>query len=202
MKRLRNFGKFHVPDNSPLNLCSSPLLHKVAKAQYGQTCQALEWVEATLTRLYMGKVGTVLGGLRRMQATSAEALKAIDNCWVYLNDHRGRTHYGKFRRGGYPLGSGGIESSNTFMCHVRSNAPVPGGTKPPAIRCWRCAAPSITGPWIRCLCGTNNGDGQCQNDRMLPMPGSVGWKWKADAYRHATGSSMCTSSRLEGCDER
>ena len=110
MKRLRNFGTFHVPDNSPLNLCSSPLLHKGAKAQYGQTCQALEWVEATLTRLYMGKVGTVLGGLRRMQATSAEALKAIDNCWVYLNDHRGRTHYGKFRRGGYPLGSGGIES--------------------------------------------------------------------------------------------
>ena len=126
-----------------------PSSHKVAKAQYGQTCQALEWVEATLTRLYMGKVGTVLGGLRRMQATSAEALKAIDNCWVYLNDHRGRTHYGKFRRGGYPLGSGGIESSNTFMCHVRLKRSVPGGTKPPAIRCWRCAAPCITGPWIR-----------------------------------------------------
>src|SRR4029434_3437338 len=94
-------------------------LHKVAKAQYGQTFQALEWVEATLTRLYMGKVGTVLGGLRRMQLTSAEALKAIDNCWVYLNDHRGRTHYGKLRRGGYPLGSGGMESSNKFICHVR-----------------------------------------------------------------------------------
>src|SRR4029450_6713802 len=119
MKRLRNFGKFHVPDNSPLNLCSSPLLHKVAKAQYGQTCQALEWVEATLTRLYMGKGGAVLGGRGRRTATSSEALKAIDNCWVYLNDHRGRTHYGKFRRGGYPLGSGGIESSNTFMYHVR-----------------------------------------------------------------------------------
>jgi hypothetical protein len=37
-------------------------LHKVAKTQYGQTCQAVEWVEATLTRLYMGKVGTILGG--------------------------------------------------------------------------------------------------------------------------------------------
>ena len=70
----------------------SEYLHKVAKAQYGQTFQALEWVEATLTRLYMGKLGTVLGGLRRMQPTSEEALKAIDNCWVYLNDHRGRTH--------------------------------------------------------------------------------------------------------------
>jgi hypothetical protein len=43
-------------------------LHKVAKAQYGDPLHALEWVEATLTRLYMGKVGWVLGGLRRMLA--------------------------------------------------------------------------------------------------------------------------------------
>ena len=97
----------------------SEYLHKVAKAQYGQTFQALEWVEATLTRLYMGQVGTVLGGLRRRQPTSAEALKAIDNCWVSLNDHRGRTDYGTFRRGGSPLGRGGMESSNQCICHVR-----------------------------------------------------------------------------------
>jgi hypothetical protein len=77
----------------------------VAKAQYDHPLQALEWVEATLTRLYMGKVGWVLGGLRRMQPTSEDALKAIDNCWVYLNEHRGRTHYRKFRHGGYPLGT-------------------------------------------------------------------------------------------------
>ena len=53
--------------------------------------RALEWVEATLTRLYLGKVGWVLGGLRRMQPASEEARKAIDNCWVYLYDHRQRT---------------------------------------------------------------------------------------------------------------
>jgi hypothetical protein len=94
-------------------------LHKVAKAQYGQTCQAVEWAEATLTRLYLGKMGTVLGGLRRMQPTSAEALKAIDNCWSYLHAHRGRTDYGRLRRGGYPLGSGGMESANKCICHVR-----------------------------------------------------------------------------------
>jgi hypothetical protein len=94
-------------------------LHKVAKVQYGPTVQALEWVEATLTRLYLGKVGTVLGGLRRMQPASEEALKAIDNCWVYLNDHRRRTYYRTLRRGGYPLGSGGMESANKFICHVR-----------------------------------------------------------------------------------
>lgn len=94
-------------------------LHKVAKAQYVDPVQAQEWAEATLTRLYLGKVGQVLGGLRRMRPTSEEALKAIDNCWVYLNDHRGRTHYRTLRRGGYPLGSGGMESSNKFICHVR-----------------------------------------------------------------------------------
>lgn len=97
----------------------SEYLHKVAKAQYGHSQQAQEWVEATLTRLYMGKVGHVLGGLQRMQPTSEEALKAIDNCWVYLNAHRGRTTYRQFRRGGYPLGSGGMESANKFICHVR-----------------------------------------------------------------------------------
>src|SRR5262252_1815863 len=94
-------------------------LHKVAKAQYGQTCQAVEWVEATLTRLYLGKAGQVFGGLRRMQPTSDEARKAIDNCWIYLHEHRGRTAYSTFRRGGYPLGSGGMESANKFICHVR-----------------------------------------------------------------------------------
>jgi hypothetical protein len=97
----------------------SEYLHKVAYAQYGHTLQALEWVEATLTRLYQGYVGAVLGGLRRMQPTSDEAAKAIDNCWVHLHEHRTRAHYGKYRRGGYPLGSGGIESSNKFICHVR-----------------------------------------------------------------------------------
>ena len=97
----------------------SEYLHKMAKAQYDNPLQALEWVEATLTRLSMGKVGWVLGGLRRMQPTSEDALKAINNCWVYLNDHRDRTTYRKFRRGGYPLGSGGMESSNKFVCHVR-----------------------------------------------------------------------------------
>jgi len=94
-------------------------LHRVAKAHYNSSVQALEWVEATMTRLYLGKVGVVLGGLRRMQAQSDEAEKAIANCWDYLNEHRGRTAYQKLRRGGYPLGSGGIESSNKFICHVR-----------------------------------------------------------------------------------
>jgi len=81
--------------------------------------QAVEGVEATMTQLYLGKVSIVLGGLRYMRAQSDEAEKAMATCWDYLNEHRKRTHYRQLRRGGYPLGSGGIESSNKFICHVR-----------------------------------------------------------------------------------
>jgi hypothetical protein len=94
-------------------------LHRVAKAHYGASGQAVEWVEATMTRLSLGKVGVVLGGLQRMQAQSDEAAKAMANGWDYLNEHRGRTHYRQLRRGGYPLGRGGIESSNKCICHGR-----------------------------------------------------------------------------------
>jgi hypothetical protein len=94
-------------------------LHQVAYAHDGPPLQALEWVEATLTRLSQGQVGAVLGGWRRRPPTSAEAAQALANCWRPLHAHRRRTHDGKWRRGGSPLGSGGIASSNKVICHVR-----------------------------------------------------------------------------------
>ena len=94
-------------------------LPKVAKAPYRDPLHAWQWVEAPLTRLYIGKAGRVLGGLRRMPPTSVDALNAIDHCWVYLKSHRGRTHYRLLRRGGYPLGSGGMASAHKFICPVR-----------------------------------------------------------------------------------
>jgi hypothetical protein len=77
-------------------------LHRVAKAHDGASVQAVEWVEATMTRLSLGKVGLVLGGLKRMQAQSDEAEKAIANCWNYRDEHRGRTNDRPLRRRSYP----------------------------------------------------------------------------------------------------
>jgi hypothetical protein len=71
----------------------SDYLHRMAKAQYGEPQLALHWVEATLTRLYVGKISAVLRGLRRMQGVSEEAQQAISNCWAFLHKHRGRTYY-------------------------------------------------------------------------------------------------------------
>ena len=73
-------------------------LHRVAKAHYGASVHAVEWVEGTMTRLYLGQAGVVLAGLKRMRPTSDEAAKAIANCWDYLDEHRGRTVYQKLRR--------------------------------------------------------------------------------------------------------
>lgn len=54
-------------------------LHRVAKAPEDSSGQAFEWVEATMTRLSLGQVGLVLGGLKRMQAQSDEAANAMAN---------------------------------------------------------------------------------------------------------------------------
>jgi hypothetical protein len=82
--------------------------HAIAKAQYGASGQGLEWAAATMTQFYMGKVNTVLGGLRRMPPTADETVQVMANGWDYLNAHRGRTHYRHFRCRGSPLGSGAL----------------------------------------------------------------------------------------------
>jgi hypothetical protein len=107
----------------------------VAKAHYGASVQAVEWVEATMTRLYLGQVGSVLGGLRRMQAQSDEAEKAIVNCWAYLNEHRGRTAYRKLRRGAIRWAVGGSNRRTNLFVMYGSSAPVPGGMRRTAIIC-------------------------------------------------------------------
>ena len=60
----------------------APYIHHIATAQYGASLQGLAWVEATMTRRYMGKGSAVLGGLKRMPPTSDEAAQAITNGWA------------------------------------------------------------------------------------------------------------------------
>ena len=105
--------------------CSTITIAPSISTRWRMPTMAIRVARARMGRSHLdpgcdqGQVRDVLGGLRRMQPTTAEAAKAIDNCWVHLHEHRNRTSYGKLRRGGYPLGSGGIESSNKFISHVR-----------------------------------------------------------------------------------
>ena len=95
-------------------------LYQVAGAQFAdQPEQQREWMEATLTRLFCGQVAAVLQELPQWVARDDPAAEEIRKLIVYLTENQKRVNYGFARRGGYPLGSGGIESANKFISHVR-----------------------------------------------------------------------------------
>lgn len=94
-------------------------VHKVARLQYGDSLDAQQWVEATITRLYMDQSGAAIGGLKRMQPCGAEAMKEIQKLINYLANHRHRLGYQECKDAELPIGSGGIESANKHICHVR-----------------------------------------------------------------------------------
>ena len=95
-------------------------VYKVAEAQYGKDAtKRLEWIESTICRLMFAEVDNVISGLRRMKHASNVAKEEIRKQLIYFTHNRDRIHYKSDRKGGYPIGSGGIESANKFICHTR-----------------------------------------------------------------------------------
>jgi hypothetical protein len=95
-------------------------LHQVAALQYGEHPERQhEWSETAVARLFWGEVYGVIWGLQRMKPKDAQAAEAIHKLMGYLQRHQERLDYRFARKGGYPIGSGGIESANKFICHVR-----------------------------------------------------------------------------------
>ena len=95
-------------------------LHTVAKAQYGEgTQRALEWAEASMARLCLGHFKRIIANLGRMRPRDANAQEQIRKLMVYLENQGPRIHYEDDLKNGYPIGSGGIESANKFICHTR-----------------------------------------------------------------------------------
>jgi hypothetical protein len=98
----------------------SERLHKVAALQYGAHPERQQqWCETALARLFYGEVHGVIWGLQRMKPTDAQAAEEIAKLIAYLQRHQERLDYRFARKAGYPMGSGGIESANKFICHVR-----------------------------------------------------------------------------------
>ena len=96
-------------------------IHSLAEAQYSHDSnKALHWVESTMARLaFQDGVRHVIAGLRRMRPSSEEAKEQIRKTINYLERNKHRIHYRGDRIGGYPIGSGGVESANKFICHTR-----------------------------------------------------------------------------------
>jgi hypothetical protein len=98
----------------------SEYLHALAQAQYGKDSQkGQEWVEAALTRLFSNQIEGVIAGIKLIKPSSDVAGEQIKKTIRYLSKQKDKVEYGSLRRGGYHIGSGGIESSNKFISNVR-----------------------------------------------------------------------------------
>lgn len=95
-------------------------VHKVAEIQYaGDENQQNLWIESTMARLNEGDVSSVIWGLQRMNPASQASEEELRKLINYLENNAHRIDYNAVKRGQYPRGSGGIESANKFICHVR-----------------------------------------------------------------------------------
>ena len=95
-------------------------LHEVASIQFAHHPEHhTEWVEAILTRLFADQIQDVLTDVRQMTPQTDAAHDAISSLITYLTNQQQHLNYGFARKGGYPLGSGGIESAHKFIAHVR-----------------------------------------------------------------------------------
>jgi hypothetical protein len=99
---------------------ASEKVYEVANAQYGKdTPKANEWWEATMARLSEGEILSVIKGLAIMSPASEEAEKIISGFKGYIQKREDQFGYSALKRSGMPRGSGGIESANKYVCHVR-----------------------------------------------------------------------------------
>jgi len=99
--------------------CSQHLFD-FAKERFGNnSAKGREWVEQTKVRLFHNNILDAISGLKRFKCDTPASQKSRDGLIRYLSSHKNRVDYGKLRRGGYPLGSGAIESANKFISSVR-----------------------------------------------------------------------------------
>jgi hypothetical protein len=95
-------------------------IHDLAKAQYGDNpYKALLYAESTMARLFHHEVDYVISDLEHMEPKNEDVKEQIRKLIGYLQNNQERIHYKGDRIGDYPIGSGGIESANKFICHTR-----------------------------------------------------------------------------------
>lgn len=95
-------------------------LHKFASVQFaGDEENKAEWVESIVTRLFVNEAEGVIESLQKMETTNEDAKEELEKLVRYLINNRKRIDYGRNRKGGYPIGSGGIESANKYIGAIR-----------------------------------------------------------------------------------
>jgi hypothetical protein len=98
---------------------SAPV-HQVGALQFTEeTVQEREWVEAMMARLFWGYVDWAIAGLEALPPRTEQTAEEIRQLIGFLRNSAERLHDRRARKGGYPIGSGGLAAANKRISHVR-----------------------------------------------------------------------------------
>lgn len=97
----------------------SEYIHQIAEIYFGDHSEKLKWLKEAKEDLFSGNVLKLVNRLRKMTPRNDDVTQQLTLLAKYLEDRAEMTFYRSFKKGGYPIGSGGIESSNKYVCHRR-----------------------------------------------------------------------------------
>lgn len=91
---------------------ASEKLWEVKRAVFGEdNPKGIRWAETWKSKLYKGKVDACIRAMKRLKPKSKEGRECVRKAVGYYETNRKRMRYDKFRRQGYFIGSGVVESS-------------------------------------------------------------------------------------------
>jgi hypothetical protein len=98
-------------------------LSAAGQALFGlNTPDGIAWTETQRNLLWEGHADTIVAELKRLDDTS-ERLRPVREAAHYLAKRLDMLHYAAFRAGGYPIGSGSVESANKLIVEQRLKGP-------------------------------------------------------------------------------
>ena len=112
--------------------------------------EAATFVSHRLTMLFKGKVGRVIGGLRRLatrHTLRGEKLKRLNAAITSYENNRGHMQYDEYLAAGYPIGSGVAEGACRHLVKDRMEGTGMRWTAPGAQAMLRLRAVYLNGRW-------------------------------------------------------
>lgn len=96
----------------------------VGKAVFGEGSAATDrWVEARLDALWEGRVAAVITDVEALGLTTPSLPAPVRQAPGYFRHNQARMDYPTYRRDGYPIGSGTVESGANTLVHHRLRRP-------------------------------------------------------------------------------
>ncbi len=109
---------------------ASGRLWAVGQAVYGeQSPPGKEWVEHQLDSLWEGHVDSIEMALKHLNLDSGKWPDEVQQTPGYFKNNRKRMCYDEFRKAGYAIGSGTVESGINTVVHHRMRRPGRGWTR-------------------------------------------------------------------------